>query len=166
MRSEPLHDPNQGYTLRLDRDGDDLIVDCTVEPGGGVPTHTHPNQVEHFEILEGSFRFRCGRKRVVLGPGDEVTVPKGTKHWFRNVGETTGRHRARLTPALNGEGFFEDTTAMAREGLITKSRMPTSFRGAVTAAEVIDRYRDDVKLSWPPRFMLAPLLLFRNKSAS
>lgn len=160
----PLHDPNQGYTLTLSREGDSVIVECEVEPGGGVPTHRHPNQDEHFTILEGEFRFRCGREKIDVGAGDEVTVPRNAKHAFKNTGDGVGRHRAVLTPGMNAEGFFIESTEMAREGLITKSRRPTSFRAAVRAAEFIDRYKDDVALSFPPRFLMAPLLLFSKRS--
>jgi quercetin dioxygenase-like cupin family protein len=164
--SEAMYDPNQRYTVSVEQKDGDAIIHCEVEPGGGVPTHTHPNQDETFTILEGKFKFRVGGKRVVLGPGEKAVVPAGTKHWFKNVGDQNGRHEAVLSPALDAEGFFVESIAMAREGLITRGRRPTSFRAAVRAAEFINRYRDDVALSFPPRFLLAPLLLFSKSDNS
>ncbi len=162
--SKTVHDPNQRYTLTLSKRGDTAIIDCEVEPGGGVPAHKHPNQEEKFTILEGEFEFRNGRERVKVAPGDELTVPAGATHWFKNIGEQTGRHRAELTPALNAEGFFVESARLAQD--VTRSRLPKSFKGAVRAAHFIDRYKDDVELSFPPRFMLAPLLLFADPKSS
>ena len=63
---------------------------------------------------------------------------------------------------MNGEAFFEETAAAAREGLYTKLGLPTSFHALVWAAKLIDRNRELVVICNPPpalRRLLVPLVL-------
>jgi quercetin dioxygenase-like cupin family protein len=160
--TERIYDPNQRYQIEFHRDGENLVMDVVVERGGGVPTHFHPTQEERFAIEEGRVRFRVGRRRLVAGPGDEIVVPAGTKHWFRNVGDGQARFRAELRPGADAVGFFEETSAAAQEGLYTPRGIPKSFRGAVRAAEILDRYRDVAVICVVPpvlqRVLFPPLL--------
>src|SRR5919201_4271504 len=151
--AEEIHDPVQRYRMSLHREGENLIVETRVEPGGGVPMHFHPNQEELFSIQAGQVRFKVGRRSLVAGPGDELVVPPGTKHRFKNSGDGEARFRAELRPALDAQGFFEDTSAAAREGLFTRQGIPTSLRGARRGAEILDRYKDVAVVCNPPRFL-------------
>ena len=165
--AEEIYDPVQRYHVNLRSEGENLIVDTRVEPGGGVPTHAHPKSEEDFSVQEGQVAFRVGKRKQVLGPGDEIVVPAGTKHSFRNRSDTEARFRAELRPGLNAVGFFEETAAMAREGMITRSGLPTSFRAVKRGAEILDRFRDVAVVYNPPRFVQRALiaLLVRSPSA-
>src|SRR3954464_3409783 len=44
-------------------------------------------QEERFQVLRGSVGFKVGRRKLVAGPGQRVTVPAGTAHKFWNAGE-------------------------------------------------------------------------------
>ena len=56
--------------------GELLAVDLELPAGRRVPggQHIHPKQEERFEVVEGTMRFRMGRKRVVV-PGEVVGPP-------------------------------------------------------------------------------------------
>jgi quercetin dioxygenase-like cupin family protein len=166
MSSEPstseLHDPVTGYWVRFARDGDDLIIDTRVEPGGGPPPHVHPGGDEVFTIEEGTVRFLVGRRKVMASPGDELVVPRGTRHAFKNVGTGVAVFRAVVRPELTGKGeaFFRETADAAAQGMYTRRGIPTGVRAAAHMMGILERYQDFVLISNPPpalQRMLFPL---------
>ena len=72
-----VEDPvlKQRYEFR--REGDALVIEAWVDPGGGVTPHVHPGMEEHFTVLDGELEFLVGRKWVQT---DDVLVPAGTRH--------------------------------------------------------------------------------------
>src|SRR5262249_25649810 len=81
--------------------GEDRVTgEVFVRPGGFVPVHVHGCQVERFEGVSGTLRFRLGGRRGLLGAGDVLTVPPGTAHGFRNVGDDVAHVLIELTPPL------------------------------------------------------------------
>jgi mannose-6-phosphate isomerase-like protein (cupin superfamily) len=158
---EQIDYPLLGWGVRLERDGDDLIIETRVEPGGVGPPHIHPNQEERFAIQRGRVRLTLGRRKRVVGPGDEVVVPPGTRHGFENVGNEEARFRTVAHPAMELEGFFRETAEAARDGLYTRRGIPTGSRAAVRLAAILDRYRETTVMSSPPPFvqrLVLPLL--------
>jgi quercetin dioxygenase-like cupin family protein len=58
----------------------------TMEPGGGMPTHT--NTVEHEQyVLRGHASIGIGEARYEVSAGDVVFIPEGVAHWYQNTGE-------------------------------------------------------------------------------
>lgn len=47
--------------------------------------HTHPNVEEIFFVLSGHGLAVSGDETFEIDPGDTVFVPKGEKHYFRNL---------------------------------------------------------------------------------
>ena len=43
-------------------------------------------------------RFRLGRRTLIAGPGETVTVPPRTRHWFGNAGADTAELRVEGAP--------------------------------------------------------------------
>ena len=79
-----------------------------VEPNGAAAAHVHPAQQEVFEIVAGELEFRLGSEETVIArPGDRLTVPAGTPHRFRNVGEETAHFVCEVSPALGFEQLIE-----------------------------------------------------------
>jgi mannose-6-phosphate isomerase-like protein (cupin superfamily) len=72
---------------------------------GMPPAHLHPNQAEHFEILEGSMRAKIGNEERVYEVGEAFDVPAGTPHQM--VAEGPTRTRWEVRPALRTAEFFE-----------------------------------------------------------
>lgn len=124
-----------------DTDGEYVLIEAAVAPGGGVASHVHPYQTEEFEILSGSVEFRNGGDKLVASEGDSVTVEPGTIHRFENVGPDEARFTTKVSPALEFESFLETMFALAADGKTNKKGMPNPVRMAVIANE----YFDDVR---------------------
>jgi quercetin dioxygenase-like cupin family protein len=162
--SEQVHDPNRRQRYEFRREGENLIVDVWAEPRADVPAHFHPAQEERFAVLEGRLRFKVGGRKLIAGPGDELAVPPGVKHSFKNIGDSEARLRVEVRPALRLQEFLEGAAALARAGAYTRRGIPRTPKGAVQMAEFIERHRDGTVICSPPpalqRVLLAPLLRF------
>jgi quercetin dioxygenase-like cupin family protein len=141
-----------------DTNGELLEFELVLQPGGKVPgKHVHPQQTERFEVLEGTMKFKLGRKTIVAKGGDVVTVPPGKAHKFENGGMTPAQVRVQVTPALKMEELFETVCQLAAEGRTLRSGMPKPLELAL----FVNQYRDEVEAPFPPaaiqRASLAPL---------
>jgi quercetin dioxygenase-like cupin family protein len=149
-----VEDPVLRQRYRFSREGDVLIVDIRVEPGAGVPLHFHPSLTETWEVVEGEFLFRAGRKKQRAEPGSEpLVVAPRVRHSFENVGSGVGHVRATVDPAMEMEQFLTDAAALAKAGRFTPSGMPRGMRGMLELADFVMRYRDSAMLTFPPPFL-------------
>ena len=83
--------PALGLDLRvrlpLEASGGALTVIETINaPGFGPPLHRHA-QTEVFRVLEGHYLYEVDGRRFRVSAGDVVSVPGGTAHTFRNIGQ-------------------------------------------------------------------------------
>lgn len=148
-----IHDPVHGARYAFEPRGDDLVVECWLEPGGGLPEHYHPIQEERWSVVDGQVRFGYAASKRVIDPGDgEITVPPGTRHSLKNESGREARLRCYVTPALHLEEFLTDSATAAREGLFAKGGIPKSLRGARWAAGFLKRHRAETVMTFPPQF--------------
>jgi quercetin dioxygenase-like cupin family protein len=143
-----IEDPVLRQRYRFTRAGDVLTVEAWVDPGGGVTPHVHPSLDEHFVVREGELEFLVERKWVRL---DEVHVPAGTRHAYRNVSGATTHFVTEVTPPLELEEFLTEVAALAQAGRFTRRGLPTSLRAIPELAAVAQRYRETVELETPLR---------------
>jgi hypothetical protein len=123
------------------------VIETVVQPNGFVAAaHVHPSQEERFEILRGSVGFRVGRKKLVAGPGQRLTVPAGTPHKFWNAGDEEAHFVCEVRPALQFEALLETMFALAADGKTNRKGMPNPLRLAVIA----NAHFDTVRLPFPP----------------
>jgi quercetin dioxygenase-like cupin family protein len=100
-----------GHTLRLiqtgaETDGELLEMEATYTGEAPMPPgHLHPQQAEHFEVLEGSIRAIVDGEERVYAQGDAFDVPAGTPHQMG--AEAPTRMRWEVRPALRTAEFFE-----------------------------------------------------------
>ncbi|HEU5214354.1 MAG TPA: cupin domain-containing protein [Gaiellaceae bacterium] len=152
---ERLENPVTGEVLifhetAAETGGELVRVETIVEPDGFVAaTHVHPSQTERFDILEGTVEFRVGGETVQASAGDEVVVPAGTPHRFRNPGDEEARFLLEVRPALKFESLIETMFTLAAEGKTGRRGLPGPFRLAVIARE----HFDTVRLPFPPAAM-------------
>ena len=79
-----------GRELALSRmaGAEQVHVNLMLVPPGkqSCPFHYHLREEEHFFVLEGRCVMRAGEERHVVGPGDYVCFPAGTRvgHSFEN----------------------------------------------------------------------------------
>ena len=65
-------------------------VRVEVDPGHGVPRHTHPGD-EVLYVVEGTLEYLPdGKAPVMLKAGQSVFIPAGTIHAARNPGTVNG----------------------------------------------------------------------------
>jgi quercetin dioxygenase-like cupin family protein len=152
------------HLTAADTDGELLEFDMFLAPDGKVPgAHRHPHQTETFMVLEGTMEFRLGRRRIVAGPGETVTVPRGAVHRFKNGGDTEARVRVQVEPALKMEELLETTAQLAQEGKVLPTGMPRPVHLALFTRE----YAAEVEAPFPPpwvvRATMAPLAWFGRK---
>lgn len=158
--SERVHDPNRRQHYEFRQEGNKLIVDVFVAPGGDVPTHLHPHQEERWTVLAGRIRFKVDGHKTTPDLGEAITVPPGVRHSFKNVGDGEAHARAEVRPALHLREFLEDGAALARARCYTRRGFVTSPRGAIQMAKFVERYREETVVCWPPRLvqrLLSPL---------
>lgn len=163
---ETTYDPVHRARYSFEADGENMTVDTWLEPGGGLPPHLHPHQVERWSVVEGEVRFQLGRDKRVIGPADgEVLVEPGTVHALTASSDRTAHLRCYVEPALGLEEFLTDSAAAAREGLFMKGGIPKNLRGARWAAGFLARHREDVVMTFPPKFVQRAMIATLGRSA-
>ena len=70
------------------------------------PPHTHPGQVEEYEVLEGEFDVLVEDEWRTLRTGESASVPVGVNHTFGRPKDHV-RIRNLHRPALGFEAFIE-----------------------------------------------------------
>src|SRR5213595_2064012 len=149
---DTIHNPITGERLvfrKTSREtgGQAVVIETFVQPNGFVAAaHVHPSQEERFEVLRGSVGFKIGRKKLVAGPGQRITVPAGTPHKFWNAGDDEAHFVCEVRPALQFEALLETMFALAADGKTNRKGMPNPLRLAVIAKA----HFDDVRLPFPP----------------
>lgn len=98
------------YTPRLggsETGGAFALIEAEVAPGQGPPPHLHTREDESFYVVDGSIEFHSDGQSFRGTPGSWIVLARGTRHHFRNVGETTARLLILVTPA-GLDRFFEE----------------------------------------------------------
>lgn len=135
--------------------GELLSFDLFLPAGGRVPAgHVHPAQEERFTVMEGSMRFRIGRRSVLAMAGDTIQIPQGTAHWFSNVGPGVAHARVEVRPALRMQELFETSEALGAEGHLPGTRLPRPTDLALFLLE----FQHELAVPYVPRFLLRALL--------
>lgn len=71
------------------------------------PVHIHPTQEESYEVLGGRFEVMVDGAWSELGAGESASVPPGTDHTFRTMGEPV-RVRNFHRPGGRFDEFIEE----------------------------------------------------------
>ncbi|HEX8053370.1 MAG TPA: cupin domain-containing protein [Thermoleophilaceae bacterium] len=169
---DPVGRQRLAFELGTNDDGTEtVLVECWVDPGGGVPPHIHPHQTEVFEVVEGEMTFTAGRTKQVARAGETVTVPPGTRHAYENRSASSAYMRCVATPAAGLQDFLETTAQLSRQGHIMRIgplRGPGSLRGLPKLAAMLERHRENTVILMPPplvqRLVLFPLARFADRS--
>jgi quercetin dioxygenase-like cupin family protein len=123
-----------------------LEVEAEYGPHGKPPPkHWHPEQDEHFRVLEGQLRVRADGLERELGAGDEIEIPRETVHQMWNPGAAPARVSWRTSPAGRTEQWFRELDDLQRSGKVDGKGMPSPLAFGVLLTE----YRDVFRLAGP-----------------
>ena len=90
-------------------DGSATAFECHVPAGARMPApHSHDAFDETNYGLAGVTTFAVDGRRIEVGPGEAVFVPRGAVHGFENTGEDDARFLAVVTPGLLGPDYFRE----------------------------------------------------------
>lgn len=64
------------------------MVVVRIEPGGGIPTHTHTIETESAYLLAGTAVLTVEGVEHAWEAGVAMTIPSGLAHSLRNAGDT------------------------------------------------------------------------------
>ena len=123
-----------------------LELEATYAPDGSAPPkHWHPEQDEHFEVLEGRVRTRVEGDQRDLGPGEEIDIPRRSVHQMWNPGSEPARVLWRTSPGGRTEHWFRAIDRLHREGRVGGNGMP----GPLAFGVLLTEYRDVFRLAGP-----------------
>lgn len=149
--------PRVRQTFRME--GESLVVDNWLEPGGALPPHLHPQQEERWPVLDGEVMFRLGasERRAVPETGEMVVAP-GVVHGLLNTSGREAHLRCYVTPPLRLQQFLEEAAEAGKRGYFTQRGRPRGLRGARWAAGFLKRYRDETVFVFPPPLVQRALI--------
>jgi quercetin dioxygenase-like cupin family protein len=135
--------------------GQTLSWELILAPGGQVPSsHAHPGQEERFTVLDGTMRFRVGRRRLVAGPGESVRVPPDTVHHFANAGSVPARVSVQTTPALGMADLLAVAAALARDQQAEGRALPR----LLDLAMFMDTFDREVRAPFLPQALVRSVM--------
>ena len=87
------------------------VLEFLIGPKQGPALHTHLREDELWYVIEGDLRFKAGDAMLRASTGGMAFGPRGTPHYFQNIGDTPGRLLVITTPS-GLERFFEEFAAL------------------------------------------------------
>ena len=152
-----------------DTNGERLLVDLYVRPGGAVAgKHVHSYITERFEVRSGTVRFHLDGRDEIAEPGRRVEVPPGVVHDWWNVGEDEAHVIVDIEPAERFELMIQNLYGLANDGKADARGVPRLLPLALFARE----FRREGEFIRPPRIVqrilfgaLAPLARARGYKA-
>jgi quercetin dioxygenase-like cupin family protein len=92
------------------------LVEASIPPGSGPPSHRHTREDEAIYLLSGSLECRADDEVVHATAGDFVFLPRGVVHSFRNTGVDAARALVIITPS-GFEGMISEAGVPAQAGV-------------------------------------------------
>lgn len=77
-----------------------------------APAHSHDHYEETIYGIEGTLTWTVDGKRVDVGPGQALCIPRGAVHRFENAGIQDVKALCAITPAAIGPQFFRESAAV------------------------------------------------------
>jgi len=74
-----------------------------------APAHSHDHYEETIYGLEGVVTWTVDGKRIDVGPGEALCIPRGAVHRFDNEGSRDAKALCVITPAAIGPLYFRES---------------------------------------------------------
>lgn len=105
--------------------GESVEMEFVLPPGAvSPPPHVHPQQVERYEVIEGSFDVMVDGDWRTLGPGESASAPVGAVHTFKNRSRSLVRVRNWHEPAMRFEEYMERNQVSLQRAGVKSGRDP------------------------------------------
>jgi quercetin dioxygenase-like cupin family protein len=83
-----------------------VVMDVTLEPGGGHDFHRHPGQEEVIVVKRGQITQYLEQDSTTLGPDDSVFIEEDLVHASFNEGDESALLQVIIAPSLReGTGY-------------------------------------------------------------
>jgi quercetin dioxygenase-like cupin family protein len=94
-----------------DASGSAALFEVTVPAAQRLagPAHSHDHYEETIYGLEGVLTWTVNGKRIDVGPGEALCIPRGAVHRFDNDGTQDVKALCAITPAAIGPQFFRES---------------------------------------------------------
>ena len=79
-----------------------------------APAHSHDHYEETIYGLEGVLTWTVDGKRIDVGPGQALCIPRGAVHRFDNHDGQDAKALCAITPAAIGPQYFRDIIEVMR----------------------------------------------------
>ena len=103
-------------------------------PGGqrlAAPAHSHDHYEETIYGIAGVLTWTVEGKRIDVGPGQALCIPRGAVHRFDNNGTQDAKVLCVITPAAIGPQYFREAADVLRAaagGLPDRAKMAEIMR--------------------------------------
>ncbi len=77
-----------------------------------APAHSHDHYEETIYGIEGVLNWTVNGKRIDVGPGQALRIPRGAVHRFDNDGSVDVKVLCAITPAAIGPQYFREVAAV------------------------------------------------------
>ena len=77
-----------------------------------APAHSHDHYEETIYGVEGVLTWTVDGKRIDVGPGQALCIPRGAIHRFDNHGAENVKALCAITPAAIGPQYFREAAAV------------------------------------------------------
>jgi quercetin dioxygenase-like cupin family protein len=77
-----------------------------------APAHSHDHYEETIYGIAGVLTWTVDGKRIDVGPGQALCIPRGAVHRFDNAGSQDAKALCAITPAAIGPQYFRDSAAV------------------------------------------------------
>lgn len=113
--------------------------------------HTHPYAIETYEVLEGEMEFFVKDKWIKARKGDQLTVPKGVTHAFRNPTDDVVKVFNTHQPAFRMESYFEDVCKVLDKITHNRTReFKMNLKTMLYMSVLMNNYRHEILAKSPP----------------
>ena len=97
-----------------DANGSVALFELTVPAAQrlAAPAHSHDHYEETIYGVDGVLTWTVDGKRLDVGPGQALCIPRGAVHRFDNAGNQDVKALCAITPAAIGPQFFRESAAV------------------------------------------------------
>lgn len=114
----PIHVGSLSVTFlksRHETQGSLDLFELTIPPHASLSVaHLHRDYDETVIGMNGIITWTIEGKKVKVGPGQSLHIPRGTAHSYANRHISTARMMCILTPGLVGPEYFRELAAVLR----------------------------------------------------